>query len=263
MRTQLFLSMAVAVSAYAQVDVSGGAYFQDFNSLENTASVQAFFPWVDNTTIPGWYKYQSGSSSANYIVTDGGAKYQIASYGLYGNSDRALGSGNDNNNGPVHFGVALRNTTGSTSNVFTVDFDGEQWGGSLNGFIKPDSLVFSYQIFTSGAGALSVDSGWVTVSALELVSPNPNYGSAPDTPPDGNDSLNSTHLSASFTTDPLLNGQELWLRWTATNLPDRIDHDLAIDNLTVVFGTIPEPSTYAIYMGASALFFLAYRRARR
>lgn len=255
--------LVITVSAYAQVNVGGGSYFQDFNGLENSAAVQAFFPWVDNVTLPGWYKYQSGSSSANYLVTDGAAKYQISSYGLYGNIDRALGSGNDNNNGPVHFGVALRNTVGFSYNSCSVSFDGEQWGGSFNGFIKPDSLTFSYQIFNACTGSLTINSGWVSVSALEIVSPNPTYGSAPDTPPDGNDPLNSAHLSAIFTIDPLMDGQEIWLRWTATNLPDRIDHDLAIDNLSVTFGTIPEPSSYAVLVSAISFLGAIWRRPKR
>ena len=57
-------------------------------------------------------------------------------------------------------------------------------------------------------------------------------------------------------------GQELWLSWGSYSALGVPIHGLGIDNLSVSFATVPEPSTYAALLGGLVLGFVALRRRR-
>ena len=78
---------------------------------------------------------------------------------------------------------------------------------------------------------------------------------------DGNASANRIAISSTFTGVTLNSGDEIMFRWSD---PDETGNDmgLAIDDLTVTFSQVPEPSTTVL--GGLALFgMIAWRRMRR
>lgn len=259
MQTALLFLVFTSVAA-AQVNVITGNYAQNFDTLPGTVGL-----WVDNSTLPGWYSTYNANPTVAYSVGAGrnGTAGVITSYGSIGSTERALGSGLDTGGGDViNFGVRLINGTGSDFTSFGVGYTGEQWARSPNGIQVSDSLVFSYQIFDAGAGSLSASSGWAYFTALDFISPNATLTSAANSL-DGNASGNFTNVTSVVSSIALGVNQELWLRWSAADNVSKNDHDLAIDNLTVVFGAIPEPSSYAIIVGAFSLFSAIWQRPKR
>jgi uncharacterized protein len=255
------INIADSSAAGNQVDL-GTAYTQSFDSLANTNTSPV--PWVNNGTLPGWYAYRQSSGAVTaYNPSQGGAP-DFGSFGALGSLDRALGSGlNGGQADSLHFGVRFVNDAAPAITGFDISFDGEQWyyGDSIPGVTE--SLKFSYQIFDAGQGSLSAPSGWTAVNALEFVSPVANStsylqglnGNLPANRREG--------IADSFTGLTLATGQELWLRWTATNLLQISDHSLAIDSLSVRFTAVPEPAAYVALAGGFAFSAVLCRRKRR
>jgi hypothetical protein len=158
------------------------------------------------------------------------------------------------------FGVRLVNNTGSFVTSFSVSYIGEQWSRGANASQATDKLTFSYQIFDSGTGSLA-STGWISVSSLDFTSPNASISSVANL--DGNLPENQTSVFNSVTGISLAEGQELWLRWVAVDTLSFNDHHLAIDDLTVTFGAIPEPATSAVCIGIGAALLAGFRRRYR
>jgi hypothetical protein len=262
-----FAAMACATFAQIQIVNSGAtgssinlssAYSQNFDTLANTAT--NLNAWVDNSTLPGWYAYQNSSGGITSYRANG--PYQLASLGGNGASDRALGSGLDSGVGDaVSFGVQFQNSTASLITSLLVSFDGEQWWRGSTPLGQTDSLNLSYQIFDPGQGAVSVFAGWTSVETLSFTSPITGFGTGPL---DGNLAANRiANINATITGFSVAPGQELWIRWTATNLEGINDHTLAVDNLNVTFGSIPEPSTYSLVFAGLAATVAVFRRRIR
>jgi uncharacterized protein len=254
------INMVDSGATGSQVNL-GAAYTQSFDSLANTNTSPV--PWVNNGTLPGWYAYRQ-SSGAVTAYNPSQRTAPFGSFGILGSADRALGSSLNGAQADVlHFGVRFVNDASSLITGFDISFDGEQWfyGDSIPGVIE--SLVFSYQIFDAGQGSLSAPSGWTAVNALEFVSPVANStsylqglnGNLPANRQEG--------IADSFTGLTLATGQELWLRWTASDLLQITDHSLAIDNLSVRFTAVPEPATYVVVVGGFAFSAVLCRRKRR
>ncbi len=157
------------------------------------------------------------------------------------------------------FGVRLVNNTGALVTDFSVSYIGEQWSRGENATQVSDSLAFSYQIFDAGTGSLAFSS-WISAANLDFISPDAGLSTAANL--DGNLSENQAAVSGAITGSSLADGQELWIRWLATDGLSITDHHLAIDNLTVTFGAIPEPAAFAAWLGASAALTAGLRRRR-
>lgn len=255
-----FTALVSFASAQAQINLSQ-AYTQNFDTLVNTGT--ASVTWTNNVTLPGWYaNRQSVGDITSYNASTGPQTGNISSFGLDGDTDRALGTGLNLGTGDsINFGVQFTNGTGSSIDSVAVAYDGEQWQRMSNLSEGSDSLTFSYQIFNAGTGSISAASGWNAVDALTFTSPV-NVGT-------GFESLNGNlpanrmaNINAIFTGVSLAPNQELWIRWTATNLPTLNDHSLAVDNLTVTFGVVPEPATYATFASVGVLVCAVFRRRR-
>lgn len=255
------LPLATLAQAQVQINLSQ-AYTQSFDTLANTGTGSV--TWTNNGTLPGWYAYRASSGALGaYRASTGPESTGIASFGLDGNTDRAFGTGINTPDGDsINFGVQFANNTGTLITGFSVEFDGEQWQRMSNFSGGSDSLTFSYQVFNSGLGSISAASGWTSVDALTFTSPT-NSGVGFESLNGNLDANRAADISSFITGVSLGSGQELWIRWTATNLPTLNDHSLAIDNLTVSFATIPEPSTYALALGALALVGTVCRRSKR
>jgi uncharacterized protein len=261
--------LAFCPLAKAQVSIveSGATYTQSFDSLANTNTSPV--PWVNNGTLPGWYAYRQSSGPVTVYNPSGGGAPDFGSFGALGNADRALGSSLNGGQADVlHFGVRFVNGSAALITGFDISFDGEQWfyGDSLPSGPAPwgpDSLAFSYQIFDAGQGSLSVASDWTAVSELLFISPI-STGSSFGRPLNGNLPANRIEgIAESFTGLTLAPGQELWLRWTATNNLSITDDALAIDNLSVRLTAVPEPAAYVVLAGGFAFSAVLCRRKRR
>jgi len=196
-----------------------GTYTQDFNSLANTGTG---IPWVDNSTIAGWYStrltYNAGDGSSN-----AGALY---SFGSTASTDRAMGSVGSGSTGTVFYGVRFKNNTGTAITSLRISYTGEQWRNGGNASVQ--TVNFGYQ--TSAAAITSLTAGtWTNVVNLNFTSP---VASATAAALNGNLSANSVGISYAITGINIPAGNELMLRWEDIDHSGN-DHGLGIDNLTV------------------------------
>jgi hypothetical protein len=263
------LGLAALNSATAQIEIVNAgatgnqvnlseAYTQNFDTLARTGT--SANPWSNNTTLPGWYAYQNSVGDMSFYNANNPA--QLASFGGEGALDRALGSGlNFGSGDAVNFGVRFINGNSTNIGSFTVSFEGEQWYKWNSSPGPADSLVFSYQIFDANSGGFSATNGWVFVEELTFTSPISGAGAGFL---DGNLPANRVaDISSTIDGVVLASGQELWLRWTATNQESVNDHGLAIDNLVVSFTAIPEPATYGVLLAGFVVVSSIFRRRHR
>jgi hypothetical protein len=268
----LLLCLLLVTNTYGQIQIVdtapgsnqvalSGTYTQNFDSLTGTGSSR---PWTDNATLPGWY-VTSTIYGLGYGVGEG-----IWSLGYAGGQgDRALGA--VGSSGIPHISgisdlmaVSFKNQTSSTLTSVSVTFDGEQWSRTNATNQKPSSLLFAYQVFDAGTGAIYFDenTGWTFVPALDFTSPNATLSAGSTL--DGNATGNSVRGIQSFVDGfTLAPGQELWLSWGSYVLPLGTPiHGLGIDNLSVSFATVPEPASYVALVSGLVLGFVALRRRR-
>ncbi|MEH2067450.1 MAG: Calx-beta domain-containing protein [Nostoc sp.] len=198
-----------------------GTYSQNFNSL---ASFGTSVPWVDDSTISGWYAtrttYNAGSGTNN---TGGLYSFGTSTTAL----DRALGSIASASTGTIYYGLRLQNNTGSPITQLLVGYTGEQWRNGNN--ISPQQLKFSYQ---TGSTLTSLTTGtWTPVTSLDFTGP---IASATVAALNGNQSANRVVIIPVTITlaTPIANGEEIILRWEDIDDGGN-DHGLAIDDVSV------------------------------
>ncbi|MCS6990742.1 MAG: T9SS type A sorting domain-containing protein, partial [Chitinophagales bacterium] len=206
---------------------------QNFNTLVTSGTGN---PWVDNTTLAGWYSTRT-TINAGDGTSNAGALY---SFGTGTSTERALGSIASGSTGTIQYGVALTNTFGVPVKGLQVNYRGEQW--RCGGNTSAHTLEFSWQL-----NATDLISGtWTDENALDFVSlvNNPAASAL-----DGNAFGNYADLSHSFSVN-LPAGQTIWLRWTDINDVGN-DHGLAVDDLQVYFITEDEGYVYVWSNGAT------------
>lgn len=274
----LVLSLAAAgvLTTQAQVLLSGGlTYSQNFNALSNAPSGTTY-TWTDNATpgLEGWYAsraYTGGTATAygpyaytSYRVGDGGANNGwIWSFGVTGDADRALGSISSGTPKTNAFGVWIQNDTGSAVGSILISYVGEQWRNGGN--TAAQTLAFSYETFTGSFGGLldvvpAGVGGWVGFSSLDFVSP---VTGSTATALDGNNAANQVNFSSVLLTGVSLNpGDGIFLRWLDIDDSGN-DHGFGVDNFSISFTAVPEPSTMAICGSLALLGLLLHRRNRK
>lgn len=227
--------------ASAQVSYSGGTYVQDFDTL---AAAGSNIPWANNSTLTGWHLFHQGSPPVAITTYEAATGSNNAgsfySFGL--TPERALGgigSGGSYFGGPASntlagwIAVAIENTSGSSKNALTFEFDGEQWRDANN---SVQSMTLEY-----GFGA-SFD------TVATWFAPGGNFDWASPLATNGNSAVNGNTAGlvagrggTVFATWNI--GDRLWIRWLEVN-NSGTDHALAIDNFR--FTAVPEPTTSLI-----------------
>ncbi|MEF9977934.1 MAG: Calx-beta domain-containing protein [Thermomonas sp.] len=228
--TQRLALMALALSAsfaaQAQVNLTGGTYSQNFDTLANSGT---------SSTLPaGWLMSESGAN-ANTTYTAGtgsGNAGDTYSFGAAGATDRALGGLRSGSLIPV-FGACFTNNTGGTLTSFDLAYTGEQW--RLGTASRVDSLLFAISV-----DATSLTTGsWANVSGLAFTTPNTTTIGAKD----GNAAGNRTPTSFSFTPEmglSVANGATFCVRWTDTDASGA-DDGLAVDDFSITVAGSPLP----------------------
>lgn len=203
-------------------------YNQNFDTLANSGTTN---PWVNDSTISGWYAMQTAGTLSTYRGDNGGSNAgALYSYGTTATTERALGSIGSGTPQNLIYGARFVNDTGSTITSLTVAYTGEQWRNGGNATAQ--KLDFSYQISTT---VTILNAGtWTDVDTLDFTGP---IATATAGALDGNAAANRIVLSQSFPVS-IPAGQEIMIRWFDTNDAGS-DHGLSIDDLTVTAGGTP------------------------
>jgi trimeric autotransporter adhesin len=229
-----------------QIVLTGSSYFQDFNNLagglpdgwgvySNSTATTLGTVETFTTAATTWAGSTSGTSfrniSSNTISTTATAAVQAA------NTDRAFGlrpQSAGTRDGSVV--LALADTAGFENFALSVDLFTGNNSGSTN-----QTYNIEYRVGASGS--------FIVLGTYETTTP---FGS-----------ISFTTGSSSL---PALNDQlnPVYFRfYNASGVYDSSYDTLGIDNFSLSYSTVPEPSTYAAIAGALALGAAAWCRRRR
>src|ERR1035441_4919826 len=222
--TVVCVLVGLITKTFAQVNYSGGAYQQNFDSLPSSG---ASISWVDNSTLPGWYAWRTTPGSPPSTLTlDSGtitSTSVLHNYGSTNSTDRALGLLPGSTPGNVMVGLRLHNTGAVTYHSFTVTYDGEQWRSASSA-----THTLNFACTTDTPANLNDSSvNWVANGYLTFYSPvlNSNGVSL-----DGNLATNRTaNITATIGGITWAPGADLWLRFTNPNQSPG-NQGLALDN---------------------------------
>ena len=225
---QRYALMAVLLcapfAAQAQVNLTGGTYNQNFDTLANSAT---------SSSLPaGWQLNESGANAnSTYAAgTGSGNAGDSYSFGAAGNTERALGGLLSGSLTPT-FGACFSNGTGSALSSFDVAYTGEQW--RLGTAARSDRLDFQYSL-----DATSLTTGtWLDANTLDFSTPNTATTGAKD----GNAVGNRTAISSIVGSISIANGATFCVRWTDFNASGA-DDGLAVDDFSITVAGTPLPS---------------------
>jgi uncharacterized protein len=269
----------ISLAAQAQVLLSGGlTYSQNFDSLASTSGTSTTVPWADNTTLLGWYasRAQLAATSAggvygptpytSYRVGIGSANNGwIWGFGSLDAADRAFGSLASGSTRVNAYGVRIQNDTANALGDVRISYTGEQWRNGGN--TAAQAIKFTYRTsstpitdpapFDQNVAGNEPGAGWTPFTGLDFSSPTVGATAAAL---DGNAAANRTVFSSVVLTGVSVNpGDEIFLRWYDIDDSGN-DHGLSVDDLTVSFSAVPEPSTAALVgLGLLALSLLRRR----
>lgn len=284
------LAVAMGVVSFAQTinltTFADNGYTQNFDTLTTSTTNIALtagggeFNNGPGATLPGWYYGNSINAAYNLVGNDGGSN--TGRYYSYGSpaasTERALGTAASGTPGNMNFGARFVNGTGTSTGLFVVQFDLEQWrnGGNLT----QQGLRLSYKLNKNGVGF--TQTGFISgtdystghlwtqttttddASLTNLSAPTLNniilgpIAGASAAALNGNLVANSVRVRAvvelygeGLSFDP---GDEIVFRWSDLNDAGN-DHGFGIDNVEVV----PEPAS----MGAIGLGIVGLLARRR
>jgi hypothetical protein len=277
MKKLLFVLSLGAVSALtsnAQISLSGGlTYSENFDSLASS-SAGTTVPWTDSSTIPGWYASRALLASGGAYGPTAFTSYRVAggennsgwiySFGTNNGvglvTDRAFGSISSGSTGTNSWGLRIQNDTANAVGNVLISYTGEQWRNGGNA--SAQTMVFTYQVsstpFGSPISALANDAGFIPFTALDFVTPTTGATAGVL---DGNAAANRTVFSSILLTGvTLAPGEELFLRWHDVNDAGN-DHGFGVDDFSISFSVVPEPSVAALG-GLALLGLITWRRSR-
>ncbi|HEX2854870.1 MAG TPA: PEP-CTERM sorting domain-containing protein [Opitutaceae bacterium] len=265
LRTVFSVAGLLGLASFAQAQViinTTGLYRQNFNTLPLSGTT----PWVNNTTLAGWYAQRAVGTleiAASTGSATGGALY---SFGPAASPERALGSLGSSGTGNLAWGVIFQNTSLTNLTFTDVTFAGELWRRGATG--KIDTIEFDYRLGPVAFTDLLAASGWTAVNALDFSNPNTAGGAAAL---DGNNAANRLALSSNLNL-VLAPGQFVTFRWLDIDHTGT-DNGIAIDDVSIAYvaaapviviaSAVPEPSTYGLFAAALLAGLAAFRRRRR
>lgn len=213
-RSLLTALLALPLSAFAQISYTGGAYSQNFDTLQGTTNNTTGVAWTDNVTLPGWYSSHTtygvtngtmGGTAATFDGTSVAANVGLFSFGTSASTDRALGSRSTSGVAGmtnIHYGVRLVNNTAQTITSFSVMFTGEQW--HKNGATTAHTLPLQYRL---GATGIADAGAWTSVATFSSPVNTTTIASL-----DGNAAANRRGVAGKVTGVSWAPGAELWVR---------------------------------------------------
>lgn len=252
-----------------------GSYLQTFDSM-GTAGTTAPAGWsvfsmagghdtfapADSVTPGVDPNMTAGTLTAANTLTAGAAASQKGSVGYNfattaSSTDRSLGTSPSGNAAEV-LELTLSNTTGSDIGGIALGYDIRRFSTTTNNNTSYNSSLYKgveefpgYRLFYSLDGTT-----WTKVSAL-----NPTLTGASGVVVPNSIGVTNVAASTIAFNNVWAAGTNLTLAWLDDNAqspsPDQL---LGLDNVTV--SAIPEPSTYAVVLGALVLGFVALRRRK-
>lgn len=283
--TLLIASLGLAFThANAFTSYTGGLLSENFDALGTGDNVGA--TWVNNSTLPGWYAYQSSGSpilnsssddSWNLITRYARSSGQVAQGSLYNfgsstsSSNRALGSYSQDRD--FVYALVLQNDSSTTFDSFTLSYQGEQWQVNRSSNHASLKLDFSYGVFSSFNSGSSNPNTIVPNSSGNSAAFYNGYTNPANDRLDfsalvfgsstlalnGDDSSNRTLLSSTESTN-WAPGDYLVLRWFDDYHAGQIQSVLAIDDLQ--FTAVPEPSALGLMAIAALCGFGIWMRRK-
>jgi autotransporter-associated beta strand protein len=226
-------TLTSSVLAQTSISYNSGNYTQNFNGMPNLAANSFSFanpgPFdisaapISGTDIDGWSIGKTVGSAAGVIYkAENGGNFSgaVNSYGVFGETDRALGA---LASGSVTgaFGATFVNNSSTTYTQFVLSYTGEQW---RRGNAAANTLTFAYQL----GGSSILSAGFTNAPALNFTAP---VTTGTSIALNGNDPANQTPIVAAVTGLNWAPGQTLVIRWTDVDDGGN-DDGIAIDDLT-------------------------------
>lgn len=170
------LAASLGVVAMAQTvnltTFADNGYVQSFDSLTTSTTNVALtngggeFNNGPTATLPGWYYGTSLGTATQYQIRESTGTQttgQFYSNGLAAAGDRALGSVGSNATGSLSYGARFKNQTGTSTGLFVVQFDLEEWRAANT---TAQGLGLSYKLVKGGGGFVqsefNLGTGFVT-----------------------------------------------------------------------------------------------------
>jgi hypothetical protein len=207
LRNSLLIIFFIGISkaVFGDVSVSSfSAYSENFNSLPASSSRS----WSNNSTINGWYAYNSGATPGTVVANSGSLTTKgLKSFGSAGDADRALGGVNIAG-GQTYYGIRIKNTTGTTIKRFVISYTLELWA-------KPNGNKIVNINFDSRIGATNLTSGTWTSQPAGAISRR--TGGGYDKPLNGNATKYRTKVTFITKDIYLANGADIMFRWSDLN----------------------------------------------
>lgn len=228
--TNILLTVFLLLTTFylSQVSITTSNYIQDFGT-----SPVSF--WTNNSTFTGWYINDATEFQGDINITAATPPNTGGVY-IYRCSDatnRKLGTRASIGTGTIHYGLRLRNNTGSIINSITLTYTAYQLSLAENNN-NINTNTFSYRIVSSPTTITDLTSGvYTNVTTLNYTAPNNHGGPGTSNQVSGIPCTSSSVITACVPVNIQNNG-EIMLRWTDIDNPAN-DHHLAIDNIQVFF----------------------------
>lgn len=220
----VLFSASRATAQCVSLTTLGSASTQNFDTLSNTAGST-----TNNLTITGWFMTETGGGARDneqYGVDTGGSNTgDTYSYGLAGNTNRALGQLRSGTLIP-NFGACFTNNTGSTIASLDFNYFGEQWRIGNTAAARDDRMDFQYSL-----NATSLITGtWTDHDALDFT--NPIKTNATATALNGDLAANRDNRISTIGSLSIANGATFWIRWGDIDASGA-DDGLAVDDFSL------------------------------